>query len=295
MKLGNVHGTEGVASDAVLNNPKSQRMTLDEYRGLLNANHISQQMVAEEIGCSTSQVCLALKGKKPSVYARMLERCDMRWISAHARKPPPPRSVLSDYSEKAVQAAQQRVMKIHEEMEALGWDGLFDLYQGLVRGGHSYIMYHYFGLIRNVDLLIDDFENSRWSVDHELSIADGHLAKLPYWVVTSPNNLSVILEKDNFTKGRRSTKSPSELSRLFENFIAQYPRFWLVIDQSLSRTGIPKPYTEGERSIGQRWYRSAKSGRAFHETHKHLWGKNDTEIKLTYNLDTGELSSGDEP
>jgi hypothetical protein len=267
-----------------------ESMKPDEYRSYLKDHRVSQQMVAAALGCAMSQVSLALNGQKPAVYAQMLERCGRDWIMANARAPLPPRPILALYDPALVERARESLLALNDAFGNGDVGTVAELYQGAVRACHSYVVYHYFGLIRDAVRLIDDAERERLCVDHVFSIADACEARIPYWVVASPVNLAVILERDNQTKGRRSAMSAESLKQQFESFITTYPRYWIVISQSLTKIGIPKPYSEAERAIGQRQYRSTKTGRAFHEAHQHRWGNSDTEMTITFNLN--DLVSG---
>lgn len=248
---------------------------------------MSQLMIAAELGCAASQITAALQGSKPLIYAKILERCGRDWLLAHARDPLPPRLSLAEYDAVQVTKARQLVQEAHgviDQGQSSSWS---TMYSDLVRSCHSYVMYHYFGLIRDVDLLIDEFENGQLAVDHVYSIADGYLNRIPYWLVASPINLAVLPESGNRSKGRRSDQDASQLTQRFDDFITQYPRYWLVVAQSLNKTGIPKPFSTAERALGQHWYRSGTSGSSFRETHKHRWNKNDMEFCATIHLGPG--------
>lgn len=263
-------------------------MTPAELKDKLKAHNISHKMVAIAWGRSTTLVWKALNGTHDVAFGEIAEFCTDEWISQSKRP-----LILADGTSEfdAVKVAEcklyaQQVDEIINSERPLSWDD----YQGEVRSICSYIHYHYFGLIKDVDLLIDESEVRRLCVDHAVSIYDGYRSGLPYWVVASPINLRVVDDNINMTKGKRSSLDPASLTPLFNDFIATYPRYWIVIARAANGVQIPKPFTQAERKVGQRYYASSKSGKTFTDTHKHRWGKGGATLSITFSMSSGVLN-----
>lgn len=263
-------------------------MTPAELKDKLMAHNISHKMVAIAWGRSTTLVWKALNGTHDVAFGKIAELCTDEWISQNKRP-----LILADGTSEfdPVKVAEckfyaQQVDDIINSERPLSWDD----YQGEVRSICSYINYHYFGLITDVDLMIDESEVRRLCVDHAVSIYDGYRSGLPYWVVASPVNLRVVDDAINMTKGKRSSLEPNSLLPLFNDFITKYPRYWIVIARAANGVHIPKPFSQEERKVSQRFYTSKKSEKTFVDTHKHKWGKGNTTLSITFSMSSGILS-----
>lgn len=243
-------------------------MRPEEYRQLLKKNNVSQRMVAAHSGYSDTTVSNSLKGKRSEAFRKLAAICDEAWMAKHKR---PTEGGLSEYDEEKVDQSRKLAEYWGKLTEKDPTDPA-NPYQTLVRQCHAYVFHHYFGLIDQVDLLAEETDQVRYRIERFISIQQGMVQRIPYWVIACPYNLRVVPESDGPARGERATRSKERLMRLWHGFIAKYPRYWIVLCQNLNKIGIPSPFSHEERRLSRNVYKSVKSGKRIPHKHRRSEG-----------------------
>ena len=188
-----------------------------------------------------------------------------------ARHRRPTEGGLSEYDEEKVTRSKQLAEYWGKLTEKDPADPA-NPYQTLVRQCHAYVFHHYFGLIENVDSLADETEQVRYRIQRFISIQQGLAQQIPYWVIACPYNLCVVPDVEKSAKGAKAARSKERLMKLWNEFIAKYPRYWIVLCQNLNKIGIPSPFSHDERRLSRDVYKSVKSGKKIPHRHRRSAG-----------------------